>query len=500
MPPSDRRPAPAERDTAPGAELPAAGDSRSAVLPEPMGAERLQQGSRHTEGHPPVELIPLAPAEIAADAMRWVERPTGGYWALVSVLAVLTALGVVGFVVRLLGGFADRTAWGYYATTFICIMSAAGPVPIVAWVSRFGKGQWALPFRRLADLYGAVGLLALLMFLPLLGTMPPLLGRHNIWFDWPGAPWGWDLLAMIILVAIGLAHLWVGALPDFAAARDRAVPGRGRREARLALGFRGTIRQWGVVSSAQIILGGLYLADYVFTMTLLVGDLSMSLVPGWRSAVYPAYTIVTGFQAALALLVVTLALLRRFGGLSDYLRVDQFWALAKLLLALTLFWFYFFWSDFIVTWYGRQPWEQAVLLLIDFGPYLVPFVLSVFLMLFIPLALLIANHVRTSIRGATLVSVLILIGLFFDRVRLYVSAYSIPDPFAPPPPPIPPTHYPDLADLAIIVGGFAAAALVYLLAWRLVPLLSLWELREGLLLRAIRPFLRTRVLVIAKPW
>jgi Ni/Fe-hydrogenase subunit HybB-like protein len=471
------------------------------VAPLPMGAERLQQGPRHTEGHPPIELIPLAPAEIAADALRWVARPTRGYWALAAALAVLVALGLVGVAARLAGGFADRAAWGYYAAVFIYLQSAAATVPIVAWVSRFAKGQWALPFRRLADLFAVVGLLSVLLFLPLLGTIPPLLGRNNIWFDWPvGAPWGWDLLALVILVALGLAQLWVGALPDFAAARDLVAPDAPRRERRWALGFQGTIRQWRVVTSAQIILGGLYLAAYIFVMTLLVGDLSMSLVPGWRSAVYPAYTIVTGFQAGLALLVVTMALLRRFGGLSDYLRVDQFWALGKLLLALTLFWFYFFWSDFIVTWYGRQPWEQAVLLLVDFGPYFVPFLLSALLMFAVPLVLLIANRVRTSIGGTTLVSVLILVGLFFDRVRLYVSAYSIPDPFAPAPPVVPPTHYPDLADLAIVGGGLAAAALVYLLAWRLVPLLALWELREALLLRAIRPFLRTRVLVIAKPW
>jgi Ni/Fe-hydrogenase subunit HybB-like protein len=462
-----------------------------------MGAARLQEGSRTSEGHPPVELVPLAPAELVADALRYVERPTRGYWLLVLALAVLTVVGLAGIGVRLRGGFENRAAWGYYATMFMCLMSATAPVPLLAWVLRFAKGQWSLPFRRLADLYAAVGLLTLLWFLPLLGTIPPLVGRNNIWFDWPvAAPWGWDLLALVLLVGIGLALLYVAALPDLAAARDATAPDGGR----LALGFEGRLQQWQVVTAALIVLGGLYLACYVFTMTLLVGDLSMSLVPGWRSGVYPAYTIVTGFQSAMALLIVTLALMRRFGGLRAYLRLDQFWSLAKLLLALTLFWFYFFWSDFIVTWYGRRPDEQAVLLLTIFGPYFTPFVLAALLMLIVPLVLLIANRTRTSIGGPTLASALIVVGTFFDRLRLYVSAYSVPDPFAPAPTVVPPTHYPDLADLAIVVGGVSAAALVYVLAWRVVPVLGLWELREALLLRAIRPFLRTRVAVVAKPW
>jgi molybdopterin-containing oxidoreductase family membrane subunit len=471
------------------------------VQPEPMGAERLQDGPRQTEGHPPIELIPLAPHEILAEALRRVERPTRGYWTLVVVLAILTAVGLVGFAVRLAGGFANRAAWGYYATMFICLMSMTQPVPIVTWMSRFAKGQWSLPFRRIADLFGVIGILNLLWFIPLLWTIPPLEGRKNMWFDWPLlAPWGWDLIGMLLLVGAGLAHLWVSALPDFAVLRDASPPGARRWAAGLALGFQGTIRQWRVVTSGQIIVGGILLAAYVYILTLLAGDLSMSLVPGWRSAVYPGFVVVTGWESGVATLIVTMALLRRFGGLRDYLTVDQFWALAKLLLVLVLFWFYLFWVDFLMTWYGRQPTEQDVLQLTIFGPYWVPFLLSTALMLVLPLALLIANKVRTSVRGATVVAVLVMIGTFFDRVRLFVAAYSIPDPFAAPPIDVPPTHFPDLADAGIILLGIAAPALVYVLAWRVVPLLPLWELREGLLLRAIRPFVRTRVAVIAKPF
>jgi hypothetical protein len=58
-----------------------------------------------------------------------------------------------------------------------------------------------------------------------------------------------------------------------------------------------------------------------------------------------------------------MALWRRFGGLKEYLAVDQFWALSKPLLALSLFWFYFSWSEFLTFWYGRTPTEHNLLLL-----------------------------------------------------------------------------------------------------------------------------------------
>src|SRR5207237_499520 len=124
--------------------------------PAPMGSDRPQEGPPRTAGHPPIELIPLAPAEITADALRRLAHPTRRYWLLVLALAALTAVGLVGLGVRLAGGFVDRAAWGYYATVFMCLMSAAQPVPLVAWLTRFGKGQWAAPFRRVADPFALV--------------------------------------------------------------------------------------------------------------------------------------------------------------------------------------------------------------------------------------------------------------------------------------------------------------------------------------------------------
>jgi hypothetical protein len=243
----------------------------------------------------------------------------------------------------------------------------------------------------------------------------------------------------------------------------------------------------------------LYFAFFIFVEYLISLDFCMSLVPGFYSSVFPAYNAVTGFAGAVAITVVVSWLLRRFGGYRYYLRLDQFWSLAKLQLPLGLFWFYFFWSYFIVYWYGRTPREQKVVAFMEFGPYFPLFVVAVVGLFLSPFLLLIWNKIRVSINGPFVVACLVLIGLFADRLRLFVAAMTVPNPFLPELDKIPPVHYPDLADVLLLIGGLASIPLFVLLVLNLVPAISLWEVKEGLILRLVRPYMGTRVRVIGKP-
>ncbi|MBI2320683.1 MAG: hypothetical protein HYU88_00925 [Chloroflexi bacterium] len=414
-------------------------------------------------------------------------------------LALLFVGGVGGFIWRASGGFADRTAWGYYAAMVMYIFTTFQAAPICAVATRLVKAHWRRPMARAAELCAIVGVFNFFLFLPLLWLIPPLKGRSSLWFDWPlGAPYLFDVLAMGGLALLGLALVWTSALPDFAAARD-TLPERRGLYARLSFGWLGTKRRWLVHEWAVIVLGALYLASYVMTSTILSTEFSMSLVPGWRSSVYPAYHTITGLQNGIATTLVILLVLRTVGGYRQYVGLEQFWGLAKLLLALSLLWFYFWWSDFIVHWYGRTPREQNIMLLLMFGPYQIAFFIAWLCSFLIPFICLATNRIRVSVLGPPIVALSPLIGSFFDRIRLYVSAFSIEDPFHHELTQVPPTHLPDGADVLLVVGGVAGAILVYLLATRIVPVLSHWEMQEGILLRAVRPLLRMPALVIGKP-
>ena len=438
------------------------------------------------------------------DHILGLHRSTGPrFKLLVAMLTVLFLLGVVGFLIRLLGdGLSEneRIHWGYYAAVVSFLLSTAAAAPMVAIATRMANAHWRRPFTRISELFAVVGIFTLLLYIPLLWLLPSIEGRRSIWFEARAySPHVWDTLAIAFLVICGLALLWADSRPDMAVIRDHSEGRRQRLFSKLSLNWLGTDRQWFLLKHRVGALSALYFMFLIFTHILFSSDFSMSLVPGWRDAVFPVHQGLSSLQAGLALTIVAMFVLRQWGGFRAYLGLELFWGLSKLLLALSLLWFWFWWSGFIVYWYGRQPAEANVLELLVSGTYQPIFMLTFVLTFLVPLFVLVWNAVRKTFLGPTVVAVSVLIGIFFDRVRYYVAAFSVEDPSAHALEVVPSSHMPDGADILIIIGGLAGALLVFTLATKLFPLMSIWEVKEYLTLRVHQRFYRREVTLVAKP-
>jgi hypothetical protein len=252
-----------------------------------------------------------------------------------------------------------------------------------------------------------------------------------------------------------------------------------------------------------VTLGAFYVMSYIYFHVFLTSDFAMSLVPGWKSSVFPGYHALSGFQSGLGLTLVIAALMRKWMHLERFIPMDAFWGASKLLLALSLLFFYFTWSEFILPWYGRMPNEIAYLTLLMFGPYKDLFFLSVALNWFIPWWFLVWNPVRTSINGPAYVGAIIVVGNLLDRMRIYLGVWSVADMPARShldADHLPLTTYPGLFEILIIIGALAAVGFCYMLALKFIPPVSIWEYKTKLLLTVERPFLaHHEVAVVAKP-
>jgi MFS family permease len=420
------------------------------------------------------------------------------------VLAAVTLVGVVGVIGRLAGGFADRSAWGYYAAVVSFLLSTAGAAPMVSIAPTLARASWVRPVTRVSQLFAAVGVVTALLYIPLVFALPPLVEdgvrRRSIWFGAPSlTPHFWGTISILGLVFIGLALLWSSSIPDLRAVSETATGLRRRIARRLSMGFIGTDTQWKALRMRIGVLGAFYFLFLVFTHIVFSADFAVALVAGWKDAIFPMYHGMTSLQSGLASTIVAAYFIRRFGRLERYIELDQFWAMSKLLFATSLLWFYFFFSAFIVFWYGRSGSDQAVIDILVGGPYRWGFIATFLLSFVIPLFSLMWNPVRHSIKGPTIIASLILVGMLIDRIRIYAAAWSaegINDRYLRF---VPPTHWPDPWDVFVIVGAIGAAALAFLLATRLVPAVSLWEVQYmRLLTRPVR-FIKGHALIIAKP-
>ena len=253
--------------------------------------------------------------------------------------------------------------------------------------------------------------------------------------------------------------------------------------------------------------GTFYFLILIFVHFLFSSDFAMSMVPGWRDAIFPMYHSITSLQGGLAGVIACLWFIRRYFKLEKYIHIDQFWSLARLLFATTLLWVYFFYSAFIVFWYGRGGSDKAWIDLFvrgskeGIGPMGWVFIFAGIFIFIAPWWWLIWNRVRRSINGPIIAASLILVGIMLDRVRIFVTAWSVPtehihDKYLMI---VPQTSLPNGLDILIIIGGICLGLLPILVISRVIPVVSIWEMQQFSLLSKPVKYMKTHGVLVGKP-
>ena len=93
------------------------------------------------------------------------------------------------------------------------------------------------------------------------------------------------------------------------------------------------------------------------TVTMASVDWLMSLDPHWYSTIFGVYVFSGGALAFVAALTLILLALRRAGVLAAAVTVEHYHDLGKWLFALTVFWAYIAFSQYMLIWYANLPEE-----------------------------------------------------------------------------------------------------------------------------------------------
>ncbi len=469
------------------------------------GAATGQEGqASHGEeiaGH-----VVLEPARVKDTLVGTTSASASGFkrWAIL--LGVLSVIGIVGLVLKYLEYSDDQTKWGYVAAVAAFLLTVGGGAPLIAVAPVLAKANWVRPLTRLASAFSLMGVVTLIVMIPLVAILPPLVTegarRRSIWFESPDlTPHTFILLSMVTLLIAGLGLFYTTALPDFAAMRDHSSGWRQSLGKTMARGWVGSTVQWRTLRMRIGMFGTFYFLILIYVHFLFTSDFAMGVVPGWRDAIFPMYHSMSSIQAGVAVTILAAWAGRRYLGLQDYLRLDQFWSLGRLLFATSLLWIYFFFSAFIVFWYGRAAADIAWIELLIRGPMMWAFIPGMLMSFLVPWWWLIWNRIRTSVNGPAIGAVIVLFGLLLDRIRIYVPSWSVPpeeihDRYLKN---IPETLWPDAFDYMVIVGMIGAAALVVMLAFRIVPIVSIWQTQEYQLLSKPVRYIRGHGVLVAKP-
>lgn len=469
-----------------------------------MASEAVAHGHEAEEHHAPPPQVEAV--VVARELIATTTGASGRFKAIAWTLGVLSIAGIVALVLKWIDQGDDATKWGYVAALVSFLLSVTGGAPMVAMAPVMAKANWVRPVTRIAAIFSFAGITTIIMLIPLVALLPPLVTegarRRTVWFEAPDySPHIWSVVGLVLLLVTGIMLFYSAALPDFASMRDHSTGWRQRLGKKLARGWVGNDSQWRTLRMRIGMFGTFYFLILVFVNFLISTDYGQSMVPGWRDAIFPMYHTVSSFQAGVAGIVIALWAARRYMKLEKYVHLDAFWSLGRLLFALTLLWVYFFYSSFIVFWYGRSENDIATLNLMIKGPMIYAFIAGALLIWFVPWWILIWNKVRRGINGMVIGSFIILIGVLLDRIRTFVPAWSVP--------PeqihekwlkvIPDTLYPNVFDILIMAGGISLAVLIIMLMTRVIPVLSVWQVQEFNLLSKPIKYIRGHATLVAKP-
>ncbi len=376
-------------------------------------------------------------------------------------------------------GITRPVFWGFYITNFVFWIGISHAGTLISAILRVTSAEWRRPVTRSAE--------AITVFAVSIGGLFPLIHMGRPWlffyllpypndrYLWPNfrSPLLWDVAAITTYLIGSSLYLLLPLIPDLAIVRDTSKGIKRRIYGLLSIGWKGTPQQWHSLERGIQAMAIIIIPVAVSVHTIVSWDFAMTLQPMWHSTIFGPYFVVGAIYSGIAILLLAMALIRRGLRLQDYLTDRVFNNLSLLLLTMTLLWGYFTFAEHVTIWYGNETTEMTVFNDRISGQFSVLFWLMVALNFVVPMMVLPFRAGRKPL-GSALVGIGILIGMWLERFLIVVPSLSHPRLGY-----TMGTYSPTWVEWGILLGSFGMFGFLYFTFVRSVPIVSIWEVREG---------------------
>jgi molybdopterin-containing oxidoreductase family membrane subunit len=372
----------------------------------------------------------------------------------------------------------NTEAWAWPIVNFVFWVGIGHAGTLISAVLFLMRQKWRTSINRSAEAMTIFAVVCAGLF-PVIHTGRPwlaywLLPIPNDMAIWPQfrSPLAWDVFAVSTYMTVSILFWYMGLVPDFATMRDRT-----RSKIKhsiygiLALGWRGSARQWHRYERAYLIMAALA-TPLVFSVHSVVSfDFAVGQLPGWHTTIFPPYfvagAIFSGFAMVLTLMIPARAIFKMKHIITDQ-HVEN---MCKVILATGSMVGFAYATEFFIAWYSGNAYEGFTFLNRAFGPFAWAYWTMISCNVLVP-QFFWFKKVRTSPYVIMALCILVNVGMWFERFVIIVT--SLTRSFMPGS-----WHYysPTMFDATVFIGSFGLFFTLFLLFLRYMPMVAMFEVK-----------------------
>jgi Ni/Fe-hydrogenase subunit HybB-like protein len=425
----------------------------------------------------------LTYSEVDRTILDTLSPPSGGYWLLI----MLLVLGVLGgaacwtyqiFVGIGAGGQNHPVMWGTYIINFVFWVGIAHSGTLISAILYLFRAGWRNPIARAAETMTvfAVSIAGLFPFIHVgrvwvVYYMLPYPNQRNLWPNFQ-SPLVFDMVAISTYLTVSVLFWYTGMVPDLARAREAAAGVRKKIYSIVSLGWTGKHEQWRHYARGYLFFAALATPLVVSVHSVVSWDFALSVVPSWHSTIFAPYFVAGAIHSGLAMVLTLLIPLRKIFRYERIITMNVLENVAKTIVFTGLIVGYSYGVEHFLAWYSNNAIEQTTFLWRAFGHYRGEFWIMILCNSIVPL-LFFFRKIRTSIPWLFAISILINIGMWYERFVIVVTGVAhdyIPHAWG--------LYRPSGIELGILVGSFCLFFLFFLLFVKHLPSVSMTEMKE----------------------
>lgn len=413
------------------------------------------------------------------------KTPLWWYAALVAGLAMLGFGAYAIYITLTVGlgtwGLNSSVAWGWDIINFVWWIGIGHAGTAFSIFLLILRQKWRTAINRAAEAMTVVAVMAAALF-PLLHMGRPWLffyifpypnTRGPLWVNF-NSPLFWDFVAISAYLLISASFWYFGMLPDLATLRDTAKSKIKKTiYGIMAFGWTGSSREWMRFEGLSFVLGGIAAVLVVSVHSIVSTDFAVSVEVGWHTTIFPPYFVVGAIFSGFAMVLTLVVIMRGLYNMNDFITDSHIDAVCRVLIFISLIMGTAYITEIFVAWYSGNPYEIYMFFKNRLtGEYAVQFWIMFISNAIVP-QLFWLKKMRRSMLVVFVVSIIINIGMWFERYNIIVTSLSrdyLPSSWV--------SYSPTIIEIGFFLGTVGLFLTGVLLFFRFIPMIAISELKS----------------------